>query len=64
MFVETGDTLGGVFRSLKTPIRLTGCVDSDAGTPPLLGEHNREVLCGIGGLTAEELSLLESEGKV
>ena len=64
MFVDTGDTLGGQFRSLKTPIRLTGCDDFSAETPPKLGEHNREILCGIGGLTLEELSHLESEGAV
>ncbi len=64
MFVDTGDTLGGQFRSLKTPIRLTGCEDFSAETPPTLGEHNREILCGIGGLTPEELSRLEAEGAV
>ena len=64
MFVETGDTLGGQFRSLKTPIRLTACEDFSAETPPKLGEHNREILCGIGGLTPGELSHLESEGAV
>jgi len=34
MYVETGDTLGGRFRSLKTPIRLTGCVEPSGITPP------------------------------
>ena len=62
MFVETGDTLGGRFRSLKTPVRLRGCVASPENTPPLLGEHNRDVLCGIGGLTSEEVTQLEAEG--
>ena len=62
MFVETGDTLGGQFRSLKTPIRLTGCVASPEDTPPLLGEHNREVLCSIGGLSLEDVARLETEG--
>ena len=31
-------------------------------TPPRLGENNIEILCGIGGLTPEELVHLESEG--
>ncbi len=60
--METGDTLGGLFRSLKTPVRLTGCVASPQNTPPLLGENNREVLCGIGGLTSDEVTQLETEG--
>jgi crotonobetainyl-CoA:carnitine CoA-transferase CaiB-like acyl-CoA transferase len=62
MFVETADTLGGRFRSLRTPIRLTACEDCAADTPPLLGEDNREVLCSLGGLTPEELAELEQQG--
>ena len=64
MFVDTGDTMGGTFRSLRTPIRLTGCVESPGSTPPELGEHNREILCGLGGLTKEELSALEAQGAI
>ncbi len=64
MFVDTDDTMGGRFRSLKTPIRLTGCADPPAETPPELGEHNQAILCSIGGLTPEELSELESKGVV
>ena len=62
LFVETGDTLGGRFRTVNTPIKLTACVDAPTGTPPLLGEHNREILCGIGGLTPEELAGMEQDG--
>ncbi len=64
MFVETGNQMDGRFRSLKTPIRLTGCEDLPAETPPELGEHNQAILCGIGGLKPEELSELESRGLV
>ena len=64
MYVDTGDTLGGTFRSLATPIQLTACRPADAGTPPKLGEHNAEILCSLGGLTAEQLAELEAEGAV
>ena len=64
MYVDTGDTLGGTFRSLATPIQLTACRPSDTGTPPQLGEHNAEVLCTLGGLTPDELAGLEAEGAV
>ena len=64
MFVNTGDTMDGRFRSLKTPIRLTGCADPPAETPPELGEHNQAILCSIGGLSPEELAELESQGVV
>ena len=62
MFVESGDALGGRFRTVNTPIKLTGCVETPAGTPPLVGQHNREILCGIGGLTPEELAGMEQDG--
>ncbi|MCH7737742.1 MAG: CoA transferase [Chloroflexi bacterium] len=62
MWVETGDTLGGVFRGVKTPVRLTACVDSPAETAPFLGEHNAEILCSLGGMTPEQVTELEAEG--
>ena len=62
--MDTGDTLGGQFRSLRTPLRLTGCADSPATDPPTLGQDNRAVLCTLGGLTEEELAQLEADGAV
>ncbi len=35
------------------------CVESAA---PLLGQHNRQVLCGILGLTEDDITRLEAEG--
>jgi len=64
MFVANSDTLGGRFRSLKTPVRLTACVDLPNEVPPALGAHNQEVLCSIGGLAAAELAQLQTEGVI
>ena len=64
MFVDSGDTLGGPFRTVNTPIKLTACSETPGGPPPLLGEHNQEILCGIGGLTGEELAQMQTEGVV
>ena len=64
MYVDTADTLGGQFRSLRTPLRLTGCAAAPAAAPPTLGQHNREILCNLGGLTEQELADLEKEGAV
>ena len=64
MFVETGNTMGGRFRTLKAPIRLTGCVEPPSITPPRLGEHNREILCDIGGLSLDGLTALEEQGAI
>ena len=62
MWVDTGDTLGGIFRGVKTPARLTACVDSPAEPAPSLGQHNTEILCALGGMTPREVSELELEG--
>ena len=64
MYVQTGDTLGGTFRSMATPIQLTACRPSVSSTPPRLGEHSAEILCTLGGLTEDELADLEAEGAV
>ena len=64
MFVDCGDTLGGPFRTVKTPIQLTGCEEVPTNPPPLLGEHNRDIMCGIGRLSEDELLAMETEGIV
>ena len=64
MFVESGDGFGGRFRTVNTPIKLTACPDTPSRTPPSVGEHNQEVLCGIGGLTPEELAQMQADGVV
>jgi crotonobetainyl-CoA:carnitine CoA-transferase CaiB-like acyl-CoA transferase len=64
MFINSGDTFGGSFRTVNTPIRLTDCPDTPTNAPPRLGQNNQEILCSIGGLTPEEFSQLESAGKV
>ena len=64
MFVDSGDTLGGPFRTVRTPIQLTGTVDIPVDPPPLLGQHNSEILCSIGGLTDDELAQMQEDGVV
>ena len=64
MFVESGDSLGGPFRTVNNPIRLTESPDTAAKAPPLLGEDNEEILCSIGGVSPEELVRLREEGVV
>ena len=64
MFLETGDTIGGRFRTVNTPINLTGCVDTPHNSPPLLGEHNAEIYGGLLGLTEAEMRAFEAEGVI
>jgi len=64
MFVTIEDTVGGKFRTVNTPIRLTECPENPAVAPPTLGQHNQEILCSLGGLTSEELAQMQKEGVV
>jgi formyl-CoA transferase len=64
MFVESGDGFGGRFRTVNTPIKLTACPDTPSRCPPFLGEHNQEILCSIGGLSAAELAQMQADGVV
>ena len=64
MFINGGNDMGGIFRTVNTPIHLAGTPGTPNLQPPLLGEHNAEILCGIGGLTQAELTELAVEGKV
>jgi len=64
MFIDAGNTFGGSYRTLKTPVRLTGCQDVPDNPPPALGSSNLDILCGIGGLTSQELDQLQRRGAV
>ena len=64
IFIDAGDTFGGSFTAVRTPVQLTDCVEPPQTRAPVLGEHNREVLCGIGGITENELAQMEADGSV
>ena len=64
MFINGGNDMGGIFRTVNTPIHLVGTPGTPNVQPPLLGEHNAEVLCSIGGLSPDELTELSAEGRV
>ena len=64
MFLDSGSTFGGSFRTVNTPIRLVDTKDTPANSPPLLGANNEEILCGIGGLSPDELRQMAAEGLV
>ena len=64
MFVNGGDNLGGIFRTVNTPIKFADGAETPNITPPLLGANNEEMLCSIGGVSREELDLMQSDGVI
>lgn len=63
MIVELEHPLVGVVRSLGNPVHLSQTPVSYRRPPPLLGEHNQEVLSSLG-YSPEEIGALEAEGVV
>ena len=50
----------GEFRALALPYKFLGWDNPAIGRPPTLGEHTESVLCGLLGLSKEEVSRLKA----
>jgi formyl-CoA transferase len=64
MFINGGNNLGGVFRTVNTPIKIAGAAETPNIQPPFLGANNEEILCSIGGVSKEDLELMRADGVV
>ena len=64
MFVNGGDNLGGIFRTVNTPIKFADGAETPNIAPPLLGANTEEILSSIGGVSREELDSMQSEGVI
>ena len=64
MFINGGNNIGGIFRTVNTPIKFAGGAEAPNTAPPLLGANNEEILCSIGGISGEELELMRSDGVI
>ena len=58
LFIEIEDGLGGVIRTVGTPVKFSAFQPQAPRRAPFLGEHTREVLREILGLTEAELDRL------
>lgn len=63
MIVELEHPLVGVVRSVGNPVNLSQTPVSYRRSPPLLGEHNAEILSSLG-YGREEIATLEAEGGI
>lgn len=61
MIVELEHPKAGRIRATGLPIKMSGSHPAQPSPPPTLGQHNREVFCGILGLSEQELESLERE---
>jgi alpha-methylacyl-CoA racemase len=63
MVVEVDQPGAGPVRLLGVPVKLSRTPGAPAGPGPVLGEHTREVLAGLG-YSEEEIAALEEAGAV
>jgi crotonobetainyl-CoA:carnitine CoA-transferase CaiB-like acyl-CoA transferase len=64
MILDLEHPKAGRVRVTGCPIKMSGGDAGPATPPPLPGEHNRQVYCGLLGLAAEDLAALADEGVV
>jgi crotonobetainyl-CoA:carnitine CoA-transferase CaiB-like acyl-CoA transferase len=64
MFINGGNDIGGTFRTVNTPIKFAGGAKTPNIQPPLLGANNEEILCSIGGVSREDLEVMQSDGVI
>ena len=64
MIVELDHPKAGRIRATGLPIKMSGGRPARPSPPPTLGQHNREVFCGILGLTEHEFESLQREGVI
>jgi CoA:oxalate CoA-transferase len=63
MILEVENRKLGRVRIPGMPLRVCGMTGRDPVTPPpLLGEHNEEILCGRLGFSQEEFKKLQEKG--
>jgi crotonobetainyl-CoA:carnitine CoA-transferase CaiB-like acyl-CoA transferase len=61
MVIDVGSPLGGSDRQLGLPVKVVGEEERTPSRAPLLGEHDDEVLAGLGCSPAEIAALREKE---
>ena len=62
--VQLEHPVAGLLDSVANPVRLSASAPSYGLPPPLLGQHTREVLQGLLGMTAGEIDALRGAGVV
>ncbi len=64
MLLEVPHPEAGTLTMARSPMRLSRSPEVEAGPPPKLGEHTREILSNVLGLSDEEISGLTEEAVV
>jgi crotonobetainyl-CoA:carnitine CoA-transferase CaiB-like acyl-CoA transferase len=61
MIVEFEHTLGGKVKTIGSPFKMSQIESEIFTSPPLLGQHNKEIICGLLGYSEAEFDELKQE---
>jgi len=64
MIVEFDHPLGGKIKTMGNPFKMSGIEKEIFNPPPLLGQHNEEIICGLLGYSKNDLEQFKKEGAV
>ncbi len=64
MIVEFDHPLAGRIKTMGNPFKMSGAAKEIYNAPPLLGQHNEEIICNLLGYSKEELTRFKGGGVV
>ena len=64
MIVEMDHSLGGKIKTMGNPFKMSGIGKEVFNPPPLLGQHNEEIICGLLGYSKEDLEQFKKENVI
>lgn len=64
MIVEFDHPLGGKIKTMGNPFKMSGVEKEIYNPPPLLGQHNEEIICNLLGYSKEDLARFKGGGVV
>lgn len=64
MIVEMDHILGGKIKTIGNPFKMSRVEKEVFNSPPLLGQHNEEILCGLLGYSKEDVEQFKKENVI
>lgn len=64
MIVEMDHSLGGKIKTMGNPFKMSGIGKEVFNPPPLLGQHNEEIICGLLGYSKQDLEQFKKENVI
>lgn len=63
MIIEMEHPLGGSIRLAGNPVKMAGISETEYTAPPVLNQHEHEILSGLLGYSREQIEALTDEAR-